>query len=519
MTTLGFHSFAEANVYVTFVLLGMSIVMVLGAMLSAPAFIASYYIYATGKPDAVCEKPYFWDNALTFFFAIMFAVQFICEALTLTPFVRRIPLRLRLIVGLCIPFIEMFILEIVPVIKISSQDGAIAVIVVVGIVSGFSKALCDSTTNAIVGPFPTKFMNGAQWGLTISPLMMSVVEMILKGSFSDSFSDTLKKSRIYLGIGMLFQFLALVEMLILDKNPFAQKYNAEFRFRALQRSNANVDNQPDSGNADETTDLIHSGAPRLGSDHRADGAQPNEGMNVVAEGNLVANEAKGDSQVERMNADLNKSSSLNFENDSHHKHHSANAAILRATGDADKMVDVDQVNNVTSSDQMLKVSAMSVIKRVWPMLFCTFFIYFISLLLFPGLFLKVAINTNDWYSTLVVFLYNLGDFLSRILLMYRPFRPSPKVVLAGSIVRLVIIPLLVLCAKHTIKGYALPYVLSIVLSLTNGYFGTMACMYSPRTPTLSKAGERSLAGILSGLFLMLGLCTGSNLAVLVNLVI
>ncbi|CCW66970.1 unnamed protein product [Phytomonas sp. Hart1] len=514
MVFLGFHSLAEVNVYITFVLLGMAIMMVLGIMLSAPSFVSLFYIYATGKPDAVCEKPWFWNNALTFFFAVLYSVQFTCESLTLTNFIRRIPLLLRLLVGLSIPFIELLILYIVPIIKLRTQDGAIAVIIIMAIFGGFSKAVIDTTTNAIVGPFPTKFVNGEQWGISISPLLMSIVQIILKYSMSDSFEDVLKQCHIYLGIGMFFQLLTVIEILILYKNPFAQKYNAEFRYKAEHKSNENFENEQNALHNPKEKDPNSEKSSSMLNDHNVN-PQFIDNMNVSTDNNsIIGHDPKKASQG---NEGMNQAEGFNTDHTSRH-HHGLSTAILRAVGDADKMVDVDQVKNIKSTDQMLRVSVIGVAKRVWPMLLCTFFTYYLSLLLFPGLFFKADVGNNPWYFTLVVFLFNFGDFLGRILLMHRPFRPSPKAVLIGAIGRSGFIPLLILCANHVIKGSTVPYILSLLVSMSNGYFGTMASMYSPRTPTLTKAGERSLAGILSGIFLMLGLCAGSNSALLLNLI-
>lgn len=481
----GFHSFAEFNTYVTFVFLGMSIMMVTSAITSAPVFVSDYYIYATGVRGAKPEAPLFWKNSMTFYYAGTYAMQLLVEFLSLTPFMRRIPLTVRLFVGLCVPFLELLLIIVVPAATIPTQSGAIAVLMVVSVMSGFSKALCDSCTNALVGPFPTKFMNGAQWGLTIVALFMSVVQVILKAAMGTTFEDVVLQSRIYFGFGLAIQAIAIVEMILLRRNPFAQKYVAEFRAAA--------------GRAGEA-DVCPASSP----------ANPMCSHSLVEPASCDAAELVSDAK--------HRVGALWEEDDDTralHKLVPEGGTVLQATGDADKMVDLDQTGNITSSQQMLQVSVMSVVKRVYPMLFCTFLVFFTSLLTFPGLFFQV--DEDGWYQTIVVLLFNAGDFVSRIVLMVRFMRPSPKVVIAGSLGRLILIPLLVLCCRHIIKGHWLPYILIILIGLTNGYFGTMAVMYSPRTPLLHYAGERSIAAMLAGIFIILGLCFGSNLAVVVNL--
>ncbi|CAJ1037906.1 putative Nucleoside transporter [Leishmania utingensis] len=476
----GFHTFAEFNTYVTFVLLGMSIMMVTSAVTSAPDFVSKYYIYATGQPGAVAETPLFWKNANTFYNAGTFAMQIITEVAALTPFVRSIPLGIRLFLGLGIPFAELLVIIIVPAATIPTQNGAIAVIMMVAILGGFSKALCNSCTNALVGPFPTKFMNGAQWGLTVVALFMSVIQIILKVSMGSTFHDVLTISRIYFGIGIAIQVVAVVELFLLRYNPFAHKYIAEFRSAALHRRGEVVEESSDSKE------------PATGD---------------VAEVSYKAENKEGA---------LDEGEELDEVRAVHNDSADKSGGVLAATGDADHMTDLDQTKNITSTEQMLRTSVFSVFKRVYPMLLCAFAIFFTSLFLFPGVFFLVPAN-SDWYMTIIVALFNAGDFISRILLMVRALRPPPKVIIGGTVGRLIVVPFLVLCVRGIIPGVALPYILILLLGLTNGYFGTMSCIYCPRTPTLHYAGERSVAAILSGVFLMLGLCFGSNLSLAITL--
>ncbi|KAG5490068.1 hypothetical protein JKF63_00187 [Porcisia hertigi] len=476
---LGFHSFAEFNTYLTFLLLGMSIMMVTSAITSAPDFVTDYYIYATGIPDATPEKPYFWKNANTFYYGGTFATQVVTEVISLTKFMRAIPISIRLFLGLGIPFLELLIIIIVPAVTISSQDGAIAVIMLIAVLGGFSKALCDSCTNALVGPFPTKFMNGAQWGLTVVALLMSLIQIILRVSMGTTYHQVLTISRIYFGIGIGIQVIAVVEIILLQRNPFAHKYIAEFRAAALRhqsekrRQNANGDSQPVTG---DVAEVICNAEDKEAALEESD------------EVRVVQSEIMG---VKR-------------------------GGVLDATGDADQMVDLDQTKNITSTEQMLRASLWSVFIRIYPMLICSFTVFFTSLLIFPGVFFLVPTN-DGWYMTLVVALYNAGDFLARIVLMIRTLRPPPKFVILGTVGRLLVIPPLVLCVRGIISGVALPYVLIFVVGLTNGYFGTMSCIHCPRTPTLHYAGERSIAAMLSGVALMLGLCFGSNLSLSITL--
>lgn len=167
---------------------------------------------------------------------------------------------------------------------------------------------------------------------------------------------------------------------------------------------------------------------------------------------------------------------------------------------------------------MVNTNAISVFKKVWPTLLCCFFVYFVSMCMFPGVFISVD-PVDEWYSTIVILLWGVGDFTSRVILMIRPLRPGPLVCVIGTVSRLVIVPFVALCVSGTIKGHWLPYIAMTILGLTNGYFGAMSMIHCARTPTLSTAGERSIAGIMCGIFLQLGLAIGSNIALAINLVL
>lgn len=479
MGLVKFESFAEFNAFVTFVMLGMSIMMVISAVTGAPSFITKYYEFATGKPDVVCENPTFWVNANTFFNVGTYVTQLCCEALTLLPAVRKIPLRYRLFTGLVVPFLEMFILIIIPVFTIPSQSGAIVVLMFVAVLGGFSKALCDTSSNALVGPFPTNFVNGEQWGLAISSLIMSIISVILKVSMADTFDGTNTQSRIYFGIAIGFQFLTIVQFFLLFRNPFAHKYIAEFRQLEIQKRMKE--------NEQQTPEPIMEADGEI----REDGEDEMEDL-----GNFPKD-------VDSSPIDAGET-----------KHN--NAAVLRAHGDADGLVDKDQCGTLTSSDQMIRTNLCSLIRKVYPMLFSAFFGYFVTMTLWPGVYFHTYSGDSNWFTTVIVLLFNAGDFISRLVLMVRPLRPSPVGCLVGVCCRLLFIPLIVLCVRGIIVSQALPFVLVLLFGLTNGYFGVMSMIYCPRTPTLSTAGERSMAGVVGGLFVQIGLAFGSNFAAIIT---
>lgn len=470
MGCLFFDSFAEFNVFVTFVVLGMSIMMTISAVNGAPSFVTSYYQYATGKPDAECENPIFWDNANTFFSLGTYTTQILCEGFTLLPSVRRIPLRHRMIAGLLLPLGELLTLILVPAFTISSQSGAIGVLMTVSIVDGVSKALADSTTHALAGPFPTQFFNGEQWGLATASLAMSILSVILKVSMATDFDSVNTQARIYFGIAIAMQLFTITEFILMMHNPFAHQYVAEFR-------------------------MMH-----------GKGVAPMEPLTEEAEGEIQEGDDE-EAEVQSGGKNLHPEEEDGTERVKD---------VLHAKGDADGMIDRDQTGTLTSADQMVQASACEVIKKIYPLLIACFYCFFTTLMLWPGVFFHAYDGDMEWYTTIIVLLFNLGDFSARIVLMVPALRPTPMVCIIGCAARTVFIPILVLCVRGIIHNEILPYIMVALFGLSGGYFGAMATVYCPRTPTLSTAGERSLAGIIAGLFLEAGLAVGANFAALIN---
>ncbi|EAN76770.1 adenosine transporter 1 [Trypanosoma equiperdum] len=454
---LGFESFSEFVVYVTFIFFGMSVMMVTNAIYSIPAFFTEYYKYAQGSSDAQTENENFWNNILTYYNAAVFSAQVLLETFMLTNVGRRIPIRIRLIFGLTIPLVELIALILITVCH-TSEAGAKATIIIIALVGGVSKTLCDSSNAALVGPFPTRFYGAIVWGLGVSGLITSLMSIIIKASMDDSFESMLTQSRIYFGIVIFIQVIACVLLALLTKNPYAIKYAAEFRHAAAKES-AVESNEP----VQETI-----------TDQEANAGEEGE-------------------RVEKSTSKMN---------------------VLNVSEDPDKMKDTDQVDGTTNAQQMLDANLWFVVKRIWPMLVSCFFVFFATLLVFPGVFFAVEVK-DGWYITLTAAMFNFGDFLSRLVLQFKQLRPSPIVVLIGTFARLLIIPLLVLCVRGIIPGSALPYILCLLWGLTNGYFGGMSMIYAPRTGSLTTAGQRSLAAICGNLALLLGLFAGSMLALAV----
>ncbi|RNF04561.1 nucleoside transporter 1, partial [Trypanosoma conorhini] len=125
---------------------------------------------------------------------------------------------------------------------------------VLAVVSGLSKTLCDSGTGALAGPFPTKFYSSVIWGLGLSGIISSAMSMIIKASMANDFESVQTQARIYFGVSMGLQLISCILLVVMPRIPFAREYTAEFRYtheHRVERAHTSNDEFP-VGTAEET---------------------------------------------------------------------------------------------------------------------------------------------------------------------------------------------------------------------------------------------------------------------------
>ncbi|AAQ16079.1 adenosine transporter 2, putative [Trypanosoma brucei brucei TREU927] len=455
MAMLGFESTAEFFAYLTFMFFGMSVMNVTNAIYSNYNFFSQYYKFAQGDADAVSKNTSFWEHMFTYYNVVVFTMQVLLETFMLTPLGRQIPVTWRYVFGLTIPMVEIIVILVIPAVGGTSEGGAMATMMIVAFVDGISKTLCDSSNAVTTGPFPTKFYSAMVMGLAVSGIMTSFLSIVIKASMKDNFESRRTQSQIYFGLVMLSQVVACVLLFLLRKNPYAIKYAAEFRYAARKKGTV--------------------------CDFDVKGTGP-------VSGNRYADEKE-------------------------------NKNVLNADIDPDDMRDTDQVEGTTNAQQMLDASIMVVVKRIWPVLLSCFFVFFATLLVFPGVFLAVrdSLTIKDfWYFNIVVAMFNLGDFSSRFALQFKRLHVSPRMVMIGSFARALLIIPLALCVPGTIPGVWLPCILCLLWGFTNGYFGGLSMIYGPRNGSLTTAGQRSLAAVCINVSLLMGLFAGAMFALAVK---
>ncbi|KTF81326.1 hypothetical protein cypCar_00023476 [Cyprinus carpio] len=154
-----------------------------------------------------------------------------------------------------------------------------------------------------------------------------------------------------------------------------------------------------------------------------------------------------------------------------------------------------------------------VARVIWTYMLSIAVTYFITLCLFPGLESEIRnVTLGEWLPILIMAIFNISDFVGKILAAV-PYEWNGTHLLFCSCVRVVFIPLFIMCVypaqKPTFSHPAWPCIFSLLMGITNGYFGSV--------PMIHAAGkvapeQRELAGNIMTVSYMSGLMLGSVVA-------
>lgn len=489
MTFLSFHGFSDFFVFVTSVLVGISMIMGLNAVNSAPSFMLNYFQYVDRSEDAVATHPNFWTNVLTFYTVVTQVTQTLLEPTNLTRFFQRFSLIFRLEAATVLMLVELLMVVIMPH-TCRSETGAMAGLIVAGFIGGVGRAYFENTCYALYGPFPTKYLTGVMIGVPMSGVIVSVLQIILLAAMDNTYNSILTESVIYFAVSLGIIFVAGLCVMLLLFNSFARRYVAEFRSDRSAFANiyTNVAEEP------RALEMMHN-MTRSQPDH-VEGAT--KGSSRAVDGAISLTDGLDNEpaigEVQLQSEPSNKAKRLEGGTDSE----DGEPEVLQAVPD------------ITTAEMLQEVKLWPIVKEIWPMMVACFMTFTVTYLMYPGVLIAVDAADN-WYTTLVMAVYNFGDLFGRLLSMWKRLWPPRKAIFIGSIARIIFIPLLVLCAKHIIPSQAAPYVFTALMGVSNGFIGTLSMVYSPQTPGLSSDAERASAGQLTGVCLLMGCSVGSLL--------
>lgn len=171
--------------------------------------------------------------------------------------------------------------------------------------------------------------------------------------------------------------------------------------------------------------------------------------------------------------------------------------------------------SVTPSKQ--RPPYLLILKRIWVQLFNIFFVYFITLALFPALLAAIVSNTSlagKYFTVVWCFLsFNLFAMMGNIAVDFFPHLIREQYLWMWVVGRSLFIPYFVFCNVKADTRTAPVFFYNdtfyimgvIVFALTSGYMSSLAIIAAPKSVGAKHA---SIAGMMASFTLMVGIATG-----------
>ncbi|XP_028039041.1 equilibrative nucleoside transporter 4 [Bombyx mandarina] len=156
------------------------------------------------------------------------------------------------------------------------------------------------------------------------------------------------------------------------------------------------------------------------------------------------------------------------------------------------------------------LSRWAVARAIYPYMVCIGLVHFTTMSLYPGIASEVpSCRLGSWMPVVLMTAFNLFDLIGKTAAAW-PYEWSRSQLLMASGLRLLLVPLVLLCAapRHSphIVGDIYSIMFSIILGFTNGLFGSVPMMTAP-----TRVGReyREIAGNVMTLSYNGGLLSGS----------
>lgn len=194
-------------------------------------------------------------------------------------------------------------------------------------------------------------------------------------------------------------------------------------------------------------------------------------------------------------------------------------------------VPFSESNSPNSSSDSSAVSIpplKPILKKTWVLGTCVFYVFFVSIMIFPAVSSGIQSMNKDSGSPLATtyfvpltsfLLYNVADFCGRQVTAWLQVPgPTSRVLPFLVISRTVLVPLFMFCnyqpryhLHNVFFAHDLfPVVFICLLGISNGYLGTLPMIYGPKVVPRELAEP---AGVVMSFFLTLGLAVGSAFSV------
>ncbi|RHY75131.1 hypothetical protein DYB38_013517 [Aphanomyces astaci] len=161
------------------------------------------------------------------------------------------------------------------------------------------------------------------------------------------------------------------------------------------------------------------------------------------------------------------------------------------------------------------VVRLSLVRKIWRQELLVTITYASSLAAWPGVVSVIpsyqfpALNTSGWWSLYLLATYAVCELAGRYLVRFR-CGVNAKTMYRLVLPRVLFVPLAMCCAKGVFSHDAVSIAVTVGAGVTSGYVGTLAIVVVNEIVDLE---EQSATGMLSSLFLNVGLILGSSIGV------
>lgn len=162
------------------------------------------------------------------------------------------------------------------------------------------------------------------------------------------------------------------------------------------------------------------------------------------------------------------------------------------------------------------VNTRMVLYKIWKMGFGVSFVFFVTLLGYPGMVTDIPAPTirADWFPIVLITVFNCFDLLGKMLPLKWDWKFGDKWLYLCTLFRIIFIPLFMFCIRmKALQEEVIPVIIVALFAVSNGYLGALMMMNGP---TKVSPPEKEVAGNMMAFFLISGLALGSAVSYLVS---
>lgn len=507
------------------------------SFLSSSAYFEHYFQYAAVRyTDDVNTLPttkntVFWNNASTWGTVGMLISMFVAQIVCVCPVMLNRNVRLRLLGGSSLLFLSMLLMPVCASNGGVSESSAIAIVILCSVLTGSGTSIFQASLYGMMSTAPTIYVSGCALGGGLSGTFNSLLRIIIYYGLPSTFVGIKNGAVIFYCVGMSMMVMAAILVFLLPYSEVLRSSCAAFLpglpFYAdpprdphsTSQRNENpverVDGDSDSPqliSVDVDLELLKPGSQSAFSTEPIGNVEPD----VVDE------------------RDTPNIPGMNRGSDDRH----FNSTQERVSPPVDGRVAVTVSSEGEATSLMSEDDrALSVAKRIWPMMFLGFSAFFISLVFFPRIGVKAMQESNPHSTSttessndgwerekvmplVVILCYNIGDSTGRMLPLIRALWLPKKVLFLISGLRVIVAVVLLtlgLVRQKIINSNADPMCVYAFLGITNGYLMCSSIAYGCSDKKLNTEREHATAGTCMSFAMLIGCCVGSIVSLIVLL--